>query len=168
MIILGLDPGIARTGYGVIDTSAQSLFHSCGCLTTPAHDSAPDRLSSLADNLDALIKQVKPRRAVVEDIFFGVNAKTAISTAQARGVLLYVLNQHHIPITSFTPLQIKSRLCGYGRATKQQMQDQVKAQLKLDSIPKPDDAADGLAAALCLVDMPENSSIINHSITQNS
>lgn len=153
MIILGLDPGIGRTGFGVLDTTTPSLFVRCGCLTTPPGQSLADRLHLLGQDLTRLIQDTKPAQAVVEEIFFGKNAKTAISTAQARGALLYVLRQHHISVTALTPLQIKSRLTGYGQADKQQMQAAITRRLNLVSQPQPDDAADALAAALCLTDL---------------
>ncbi len=148
MIILGLDPGIARTGYGVLDTAKPDLFVCCGCLTTPANQSTDDRLLILGRDLASLIQQSAPDIAVVEEIFFGTNTKTAILTAQARGVLLFVLRQHHVTIESLTPLQIKSRLTGHGTAPKEQVQKMVARQLQLSVLPQPDDAADALAAAL--------------------
>jgi crossover junction endodeoxyribonuclease RuvC len=148
MIILGLDPGIARTGFGVINTTTAELFVGCGCLVTPQELSLEDRLAMLGTDLTALLQKISPDMAVVEQIFFGNNKKTAIITAQARGVLLYVLRQEHIPIESLTPLQIKSRLTGYGGADKHQVQTLIKTRLKLKAIPQPDDAADALAAAL--------------------
>lgn len=150
MVILGLDPGIARTGFGVIDTSRSLAFVQCGCLTTPEGLPVEDRLALLAQDLETLIKEHHPAMAVVESIFFGANAKTAMLTAQARGVLLYILKTHHIAIESLTPLQIKSRLTGYGAASKEQVQNLVTQQLKLSAVPKPDDAADALAAALAV------------------
>ena len=150
MIILGLDPGIGRTGFGVIDTNSSPRFIRCGCITTPAIFSVEDRLHQLGQDLHHLLVEFRPERAVVEQIFFGKNRQTAILTAQARGVLLYVLREHHVTVESLTPLQIKSRLTGYGAATKTQIQSVVRQQLNLDRIPEPDDAADALAAALCL------------------
>ena len=149
MIILGLDPGIARLGFGVIDTSKQEQFVRCGCITTPKNMSVEDRLEVLAKNLESIIKEAKPDVSIVESIFFGNNKKTAIITAQARGVILYILKKHNVTIESLTPLQIKSRLTGYGAAQKQQIQTVVQNQLNLSSPPQPDDAADALAAALC-------------------
>lgn len=150
MIILGLDPGIARIGYGVIDTNQPHLFVTCGCITTPESMAFEDRLVQVGEDLTQLIATYKPDVGVVEKIFFGANAKTAMITAQARGVLLYILRLHHITIESLTPLQIKSRLTGYGAASKEQVQTVVQKQLHLTSIPQPDDAADALAAALSL------------------
>lgn len=150
MIIIGLDPGIARTGFGIIDTSAPNQYVRCGCITTPEHLSPEERLQILGDDLTNLIRQYQPDQAVVEQLFFGANAKTAIIVAQARGVILYVLQQYNIPITSLTPLQIKSRLSGYGAASKEQIQTLVTKLLNLSAVPQPDDAADALAAALSI------------------
>ncbi|MDA1168915.1 MAG: crossover junction endodeoxyribonuclease RuvC [bacterium] len=152
MIILGLDPGIARTGYGVINTAQKHQFIRCGCITTPKTDSLEIRLASVAADLTQIIRENRPDTAVVEQIFFGANAKTAITTAHVRGVIMYLLQIHNIPVQTLTPLQIKSRLTGYGAASKEQMQHAIKQQLHLTSIPKPDDAADALAAALSAVE----------------
>lgn len=150
MIILGLDPGIARTGFGVLDTNQINPYVACGCLTTPAHTELAERLVTIGQDLQTLITRYRPEAAVVESVFFGRNTSTAMLTAQTRGVLLYILQQAHIPITSLTPLQIKSRLTGYGAATKTQVQEIVTRRLQLSAIPQPDDAADALAAALAL------------------
>lgn len=152
MIILGLDPGIARTGFGLLNTSQSNWFVCCGCLTTSSHQSLPDRLLDLGRDLKQLIARYQPGRAIVEDIFFGANRKTAMSTAQTRGVLLFILRTHHIPVMTLTPLQIKSRVVGHGHATKQQVQTIVAHRLRLSAPPTPDDAADALAAALCCAD----------------
>lgn len=160
MIIIGLDPGIARTGYGVLNTNQPQIFTQCGCLTTPANQPLADRLVTLGQNLTAIINQTSPDVAAIEEVFFGANVKTAMLTAQARGVLLYTLRQRNISIHSFTPLQIKSRLTGYGQASKQQVQALVASRLNLNTAPQPDDAADALAAALCLAD--------NHSLKPTS
>lgn len=148
MIVLGLDPGIARTGFGVIEYAGEPRFVTCGCLTTPAHTDTPDRLLTLGQDLLTLIEKFKPDQAIVETVLFGNNVKTAMTTAETRGVLLFVLRQKFIPIQSLTPLQIKSRLTGYGAAGKQQVQRMVTARLALNQAPEPDDAADALAAAL--------------------
>lgn len=152
MIILGLDPGLARTGYGVIDTEPLPHFVSCGCLTTPKELSSADRLLMLGQDLNAVLSSAEPDQAVVETILFGNNRKTAVITAQARGVLLYILRSHNISIADLTPLQIKSRLTGYGQADKHQVQQVITQRLNLTVVPQPDDAADGLAAALCYAD----------------
>jgi len=150
MIILGLDPGLARTGFGLIDFKDEPVYKSCGIISTPANQPLADRLTQLGQDLTKLIEQYKPDYAAVEELYFGNNKKTAIAVSHARGVLLYLLRQHHIPIHSFTPLQIKSQLTGYGAADKQQIQYVVTSQLKLTTPPEPDDAADALACALCL------------------
>lgn len=152
MIILGLDPGIARTGFGIINTTHTNWFVACGCLTTTRHRPLPDRLHRVGQDLEKIIKKYHPDQAVIEDIFFGTNRKTAMATAQARGVLLFMLRAHHIPTLTLTPPQIKSRLVGHGRANKHQIQTIVTRRLKLTAIPEPDDAADALAAALCCAD----------------
>lgn len=152
MVILGLDPGIARTGFGIIAPNTAQSFIRCGCLTTPSTQALEDRLFTIGQDLEALIANHHPDLAVIEEIFFGANTSTAMTTAQTRGVLLYVLRQHHIPVYSLTPLQIKSRLTGYGAASKQQVQTVVTQRLHLTELPQPDDAADALAAALCIAE----------------
>ncbi len=154
MIILGLDPGIARTGFGIIRAHQSPDFLRCGCLTTTPNEPTADRLFRLGQDLTKLIQQFHPDQAVIETVFFGKNAKTAMLTAETRGTLIYVLRQHHIPVFNLTPLQIKSRLTGYGSASKQQIQSMVVKRLSLTNAPQPDDAADGLAAALCLAEEP--------------
>lgn len=149
MIILGLDPGIARTGFGVINTAQPNIYVQCGCLTTPAHEALEDRLLMLYQDLTSLLTQHRPDLAVVEEVFFGKNKTTALLTAHARGVILKALREHSVAVESLTPLQIKSRLTGYGGAKKQQVQYVVQQQLNLSAVPQPDDAADALAAALC-------------------
>lgn len=154
MIIIGLDPGIARTGFGVVDTSRPHAFVRCGCITTPEELAEEDRLALLSSDLTSLLQDVRPAQSVVEQIFFGTNVSTAMRTAQARGVILCTLRQFHIPVTTLTPLQIKSRLTGYGNASKHQVQSVLMRRLKLSHLPEPDDAADALAAAVCVADEP--------------
>lgn len=151
MIILGLDPGIARTGYGVVDTSKDASFIRCGCITTTPLYALEERLVIIAQDVQRIIEDERPDIAVVEEVFFGNNKKTAMVTSHVRGLLLYILASHHIPIQSLTPLQIKSRLTGYGSASKQQIQYAVQKRLHLTEVPQPDDAADALAAALSAV-----------------
>jgi len=154
MIILGLDPGIARTGFGVIDTNTDSLFVRCGILSTGPEQASEDRLQEIGSDLERLIAATKPDHAIVETVLFGNNRKTAMLTAETRGTLIYVLRKNRVAVSSLTPLQIKSRLTGYGQASKSQVQHVVTQRLKLDTIPEPDDAADALAAALCVSDEP--------------
>jgi len=148
MIIIGIDPGIARCGYGLINTDSPQPFMTCGIITTASILCLEDRLHLLGQDLEVIIQAHQPDHAVVEKIFFGNNRKTAMVTAQARGVILYMLRHHHVPIESLTPLQIKSRLTGYGGADKTQVQNIVTRRLSLTTAPQPDDAADALAAAL--------------------
>jgi len=149
MIILGIDPGTARMGWGVIKSvrGEQSLV-AFGCITTMAKLPPEDRLLTIRQELEKLIRIYKPARVGVEKLFFAKNTKTALSVAEARGIVLVTLRGADVPITEFTPLQVKQALTGYGRADKRQMQIMVKTLLKLKDIPKPDDAADALAIAM--------------------
>lgn len=151
MIILGIDPGTATTGFGVIKkvSSGAFLVLDFGVITTKKTLSDAERLTILADDLVRLVKKYKPERAAVEKLFFTTNQKTVMTVAQARGVILLTLAQHNVAMHEFTPLQVKSTLCGYGKADKRQVQRMVQTTFKLKSIPKPDDAADALAIALC-------------------
>lgn len=152
MTILGIDPGTATTGFGIIKTGRNSGSFSAvafGVITTKKLDSDAQRLETLAKDLANIIKKYKPDRAGIERLFFTTNQKTAMAVAQARGTALLVCQQHALPIAEFTPLQVKSTICGYGKADKKQVQFMVKQSLKLTAIPKPDDAADALAIALC-------------------
>lgn len=151
MIILGIDPGTATTGWGIIKTAQNTL--SCldyGTIETPKEDAESRRLLNISKELDSLIKKYHPDMASMEKIFFFKNPKTVIPVTQARGVMLLGLEKHRVPIYEFTPPQIKTATTGYGRATKKQIQEMVKRLLSLEKIPKPDDAADALAAAICL------------------
>lgn len=150
MIILGLDPGTATTGYGVIRMNNFKI--SCvayGAIVTKPNMEMPDRLAVIYDDLGQLIKQYRPDEVAVEKLYFGRNATTAISVGQARGVLLLRLAQEGIPIGEYTPMQVKQALVGFGMADKKQMQYMVQNFFKLSEAPKPDDAADALAIAIC-------------------
>lgn len=149
MIILGIDPGTATTGFGVIE--AKNNTYTCidfGCITTSKHLMLPDRLLEIGTDLDELIKTYNPDYAGVEEVFFHKNVTTAIQVSHARGVVIEHLASKKIPTFGYTPLQVKQSLTGYGKANKQQVQEMVKSLLKLKNIPRPDDAADGLAIAL--------------------
>jgi crossover junction endodeoxyribonuclease RuvC len=161
MIVLGLDPGLARTGFGILNSSQPQLYVSCGCLTTRPQKNSAARLLQLGQDAISLITKYKPDLAVIEHVFFNTNTTTAIHTAQVRGVLLYVLQQHHIRTTSLTPLQIKSQLTGFGHADKKQVQTVIQQRLSLTRAPQPDDAADALAAALCVVDKKHQTNTIS-------
>ena len=150
MIILGLDPGSAKTGYGIIEKRLRSKLEciTYGCITTPQSKSNSERLLILEKGLTAVLKRYQPDVAAVEKLFFFKNLKTVMPVSEARGVLLLTLARHNIPMHEFTPLQVKMTIAGYGRAEKKQVQRMVKEILALPEIPKPDDAADGLGLAI--------------------
>lgn len=150
MKTLGIDPGTATTGYGVICENGNGLETlEYGCIKTSPKSSSHERLALIYKELKALIKKHKPDCVAVEKIFFGINTKTAIAVGQARGVILLSAAEAKVKIAEYTPLQVKLAITGYGRAEKGQIQKMVKTLLKLKQIPKPDDAADALAIALC-------------------
>lgn len=150
MIILGIDPGTATTGYGIIkQEKQQARLVDFGVISTNKKLSDAERLKILGGDLLDIIKKYRPAAVGVEKLFFTTNQKTAMTVAQARGVVLYVCQTQKIPVLEFTPLQIKNFICGYGKAEKKQVQYMVQKTFKLSSPPKPDDAADALAAALC-------------------
>jgi crossover junction endodeoxyribonuclease RuvC len=149
-IILGIDPGIADTGYGVVKEEKGKLFClAYGSIKTPAHDDLITRLLALHQELDKIIKTYQPQLASVEQLFFNKNVRTALIVGQARGVALLTLKQNKLPIREFTPSQIKQAVSAYGKADKKQVQKMVKLILNLEELPHPDDAADALAAAIC-------------------
>ena len=150
MRILGLDPGIATVGFGVVDTerNRQKLV-SCGVITTPAHTPLTSRLDQIYTDLEELISVYHPDVMSIEELFFNTNITTGISVAQGRGVILLCAFRSGLKICEYTPLQVKQAVVGYGRAEKKQVQDMVKRILNLPAVPKPDDAADAVALALC-------------------
>ena len=149
MTILGIDPGTARLGWGIIkDQSNHQTVGDYGCIETKKNKSDATRLKNLFDKLITLIKTYKPDVIAVEDLFFFKNKKTIIKVSQARGVILLAAETLKIPNFSYSPLQIKMAVTGYGRADKNQVQQMVKTILNLSSVPKPDDTADALAVAL--------------------
>lgn len=150
MIILGIDPGTAIIGYGLIEQKGNhlnALAH--GCWRTPAHTPLAERLLMLYEQINPFLRDYKPGHMAVEELFFNRNTTTALSVGHARGVILLAGAQQGIPIFEYTPLQIKQAVVGYGRAEKKQVQQMVKGLLRLDGIPKPDDTADALAVAIC-------------------
>lgn len=150
MRVLGIDPGTATTGYGVIESDHGKLKTlSFGCIRTPAKQALEKRLSEIYIDLNSIIKKYRPDIVAVESLFFFKNLTTAISVSHARGVVLLCAEQNKLKVVEFTPLQVKSSLTGYGKAEKKQVQYMVKTLLNLKSIPKPDDAADALAIAIC-------------------
>ncbi|MDR1300830.1 MAG: crossover junction endodeoxyribonuclease RuvC [Candidatus Nomurabacteria bacterium] len=150
MRIMGIDPGTGRLGFSVIEFTKgkDSKIIDAGVITTPAHTPLPERLEDIYNSLSEIIRQTKPEVMAIEKLFFTRNITTAISVAEARGVAELVAQQAKLQIAEYTPLQIKQSMTGYGRADKKQVQEMVRRELKLDQVPKPDDAADALAAAL--------------------
>lgn len=150
MRILGIDPGYAILGYGIIDKMGNK-FSVCryGAITTDSKMSMEDRLEFLYDSLREIIDEEQPDVASIEQLFFNTNAKTAILVGQARGAAVLACVKGGLHIEEYTPLQIKQALVGYGRADKRQVQTMVKTILNLKEVPKPDDTADALAAAIC-------------------
>lgn len=150
MLILGIDPGTAIMGYGLIEKIGQKLSPvAYSCWRTPADIPMAERLKRLYDSLESLLLKYSPEAMAVEELFFNRNTTTAISVGQARGVVLLSAANHNIEVFEYTPLQVKQAVVGYGKADKQQIQFMVRALLSLQEIPKPDDTADALAVAIC-------------------
>ena len=151
MVILGLDPGFATIGFGVINSDrGRASLIDYGTVITPKEKTFPERLVIIEKGIMQLIGKYKPDQVAMEELFFNTNITTGINVAHARGVMLLVCEREcHGNLFEYTPLQIKQALTGYGRADKHQMMQMVKTYLKLDAIPRPDDAADALAVALC-------------------
>jgi len=148
MLILGIDPGLALTGWCVLKNKDNPKLIEYGCIKTSKNSKTDQRLFKLYKELQIIIKKFKPDITIVEKLFFNTNAKTAFLIGEARGVIKICSILNKIPVFEFTPLQIKSSIVGYGRADKNQVQQMVKTLLNLKKIPKPDDAADAVAAAL--------------------
>lgn len=150
MRILGIDPGIATIGFGVVDSEKNShQLINCGVITTPAHTSLSSRLEQIYDDMCQLIELFKPDAVSIEELFFNTNITTGISVAHGRGVILLACRKAGLRVYEYTPLQVKQSVVGYGRAEKSQVMDMVKRICKLPAPPKPDDAADAVALALC-------------------
>jgi len=151
MLVLGIDPGTATTGYGLIrsDSSGDLVSVAYGVITTPGNTSPESRLLSIYNELTDLIALHSPETAAVEKLYFQRNVTTALAVGQARGVVLLALAQKNIALAEYTPMEIKQAVTGYGGADKNQVQAMVKVILNLDEIPRPDDAADALAVAIC-------------------
>lgn len=149
MKILGIDPGTATTGFGIIEAKkGKYTMVDGGVIKTPAKQADELRLETIFDDLSGIIKESKPDEAAVEQLFFAQNVTTAMTVSQARGVILLALIKSGLDHASYTPLQIKQALTGYGRADKKQIQEMVKTILNLKAVPKPDDCADALAVAI--------------------
>ena len=148
-IILGIDPGTALTGFGLVHEQDDELkLVECGCIRTASTLPMPERLRLIAEDLEQLICEYQPDEVAVEQLFFFRNVSTAISVGQARGVMLVTACRAKVAIFEYTPLQVKQTVTGYGRADKKQVQEMVKMILGLKAVPKPDDAADALAIAI--------------------
>jgi crossover junction endodeoxyribonuclease RuvC len=149
MRILGIDPGIGRTGWGIVDVVGANLHaEDYGCFETPKEQIMGERLASLYSEIIAIIEKYQPQSLGIEELFFNTNVSTALIVGQARGVVLLAATQKKLPIGVYTPLQVKMAVAGYGRADKKQVGHMVKSLLQLTEIPKPDDTADALAIAL--------------------
>jgi crossover junction endodeoxyribonuclease RuvC len=151
MIVLGIDPGTAITGYGLVreESNGQAVALAYGAITTPSDLPLPDRLKLLQHDLAVVIEQYQPDQSAVEQLFFNKNVRTALAVGHARGVILLTLAQANLPIYEYTPLAVKQAVTGSGRADKRQVQQMVTLLLSLSKIPKPDDVADALAIAIC-------------------
>ncbi|KPL81156.1 crossover junction endodeoxyribonuclease RuvC [Herpetosiphon geysericola] len=150
MRIIGIDPGTAIMGWGIIEADGSDLsMVAYGAFTTPAKQPLPDRLVSIYNDLAHVLAEYRPVVAAVEELFFAKNVTTAMAVSHARGVALLALRQAKLPIFEYKPLSVKQAVVGYGNADKKQMQHLVQMTLNLDHIPKPDDAADALAVAMC-------------------
>ena len=150
MRILGIDPGYGITGIGLIEAQRGSMqLLRCGAITTPAGMDFSARLEIIYEDMRKLLDVAKPDAVAIEELFFGHNVTTAIGVAQSRGVILLAIRQAGLPVFQYKPMQVKQAVVGYGNATKHQVQDMTKRLLHLDAMPKPDDAADAIAIALC-------------------
>ena len=150
MRILGIDPGYGIIGFGLVECNRnQFQLLRCGAITTPAGMDFSARLEIIYEDMKQLLEVAKPDVVAIEELFFGQNVTTGIGVAQARGVVLLAIRQAGLEVTAYKPMQVKQALVGYGNATKHQMQDMTKRLLHLQAMPKPDDAADAIAIALC-------------------
>ena len=150
MRILGIDPGYGITGFGLIEANrGQFQLLRCGAITTPPNTDFSWRLEIIYNDMVELLRVTQPDVVAIEELFFGQNVTTGIGVAQSRGVILLAIRQAGLQVYSYKPMQVKQSLVGYGNATKHQMQDMTKRLLHLQAMPKPDDAADAIAIALC-------------------
>ena len=150
MIILGIDPGYAIVGYGVIEHRSNHFkVLDFGAVTTPAGMPFPERLAHIFNGINGIIKTFSPDAMAIEKLFFNTNTTTAIDVAQARGTIILAASLNGLEIAEYTPLQVKQSVVGYGRAEKKQVQEMTRLLLNLSEVPKPDDTADALAMAIC-------------------
>ena len=167
-IILGIDPGLAITGFGILESSGRDSQKvlGYGVIRTEAHTPLSDRIVQIRDELRSILHEFKPDIVAVEKLYFGKNAKTAMIVGQARGVVLLTIADEKLPLCEYTPMQIKLALTGYGKADKRQMQHLVQQLLNLKEMPKPDDAADALAVALTAI--ATNDELIEETYRRNA
>jgi crossover junction endodeoxyribonuclease RuvC len=150
MLILGLDPGTAITGYGLVcEIEGELTVAQYGVITTPAHLAPAERLQQIYQELSAIIARYAPAAVAVEKLFFSRNVRTAMAVGQARGVALLAAANADLPVYEYTPLEVKQAIAGYGGASKAQVQQMVQLLLRLEEVPQPDDAADAIAVAVC-------------------
>jgi crossover junction endodeoxyribonuclease RuvC len=167
MLALGLDPGLAITGYGLVrETPGGELdLVTYGAITTSAGDPLPERLLSIAEQLDGLLAQHTPDVVAIEELFFCRNVTTALIVGQARGVAMLTVARHGVPIYEYKPMAVKQAVSGYGNASKPQVQEMVRLILNLGEVPQPDDAADGVAVAICHLHSARLQGIVDEQIT---
>ena len=162
MLVLGIDPGLATTGYGLVASKNQCLsLVNYGVLETSSKLSLGKRLQHLYRDLGEIIEQDHPEAVAVEELFFSRNVRTAMIVGQARGVVLLAAAESGLPLFEYTPLQVKDAVVGYGRATKAQVQEMVRLLLGMDSRPRPDDAADAIAVAICHIHSARMATLLN-------
>ncbi len=149
MLVLGVDPGTAITGYGLVRQEEELSLVDCGAILTPAGTPLPDRLLAIHTALTALVERYRPEAVAVEELFFSKNVRTAMNVGQARGVVLLAAAQAALRVYEYKPAEVKQAVAGYGGAPKEQMQEMVRLLLDLDRVPEPDDAADAVAVAIC-------------------
>ena len=150
MRILGIDPGYGITGFGLIEADrGQFQLLNCGAITTPPNSDFSWRLNVIYNDMVELLRVAQPEAVAIEALFFGQNVTTGIGVAQSRGVILLAIHQAGLPVFQYKPMQVKQSVVGYGNATKHQVQDMTRRLLNLNAMPKPDDAADAIAIALC-------------------
>ena len=150
MRILGIDPGYGITGFGIVEAHRGNCrLVRCGAITTPAGMDFSARLEIIYEDMRQLLEVAKPDCVAIEELFFGQNVTTGIGVAQSRGVILLAIRQAGLEVFSYKPMQVKQAVVGYGNATKRQVQDMTRRILQLEAMPKPDDAADAIAIALC-------------------
>jgi len=150
MVVLGIDPGTANTGYGVVARHGSRLVAlDGGVIVTDAREEPALRLAAIHARVEALLDEHRPGAVALEDLYFGANARSAFAVGQARGVVMLAAGQRNIPCASYTPQQVKGAVCGNGRAAKDQVQRMVQTLLSLTELPRPDHAADALAIAIC-------------------